>query len=221
MRREVKTPGYGAVTASMMFSLATALKADKRPWVQAYCYLAGRSRRGDTLDEWGALHLDRWLDDYADMEPRNVSVAQVGWAELTRELFGGQRTVTHRAITDLIDLGLIQVIAKGNRGNVSLYFMGFIDLGPEVHKKGDFVHLANVDNHKADCPQASGNRYTFSGFEVHVFRNEVHKRHRATCGNDAYSIGYSIDYSILRAKPKLSGCGKQHITRGVEGGRVA
>lgn len=194
MRREVKVRGYGAVTAEMMFSLATALKADKRPWVQAYCYLAGRSRRGDTLDEWGALWLDRWLDDHEGKEPRNVSIAQVGHAELTEKLFGGQRKITQRAIADLIELGLVQVIAKGQRDHVTLYFMGFIDLGPREYKKGDFVPLSNVDNPFSVVSQESGFRGTFSAVWEYVSNNGEYKRIAATCGNDAYSIGSSVDY---------------------------
>lgn len=220
MRREVSTCGYGTVTANMIYSLATALKADKRPWVQAYCYLAGRSRRGDTLDEWGALWLDKWLDSQEEgVEPRNVSVAQVGHAELTRELFGGQRKITQRAIDDLIELGLIQVVAKGKRGNVTLYFMGFIDFKPtKEYKNGDSVPLSIVENPFSVVPLTPTKRGTFSAFRSTFSAVSEYKRVPVTCENSAYSIGSSIDYSILRTQVDFF---RRGYPRPVERGRCA
>lgn len=220
MRREVKTAGYGAVTAQMIFSLATALKADKSPWVQAYCYLAGRSRRGDTLDEWGALQLDRWLDSREGTEPRNVSVAQVGHAELTEKLFGGQRKITQRAIADLVERGLVQVIAKGKRGNVTLYFMGFIDLRPELREK-NFTSRANVENPPDAEVLAQRLGVHPSAFGSTFSAVWEYKRPRATCGNDAYSIGYSIDYSKIKPDSRKNIGGKLRHGAGGDGRRAA
>lgn len=146
MKREVSVRGYSPVTAGQIMRFAAALDADGKPWVQAYAYMVGASRRGDTLNQLEANWLDSWLTDSGECrEPRDVIVSQVGVAELTEELFGGQRQIAQRALRKLADVGLVTLVAKGKPGHSSLYVLGIIEWGRDT-KTCENVSDADVEN---------------------------------------------------------------------------
>lgn len=196
--------------------LAAALDADRKNWVQAYAYMVGVSRRGDTLGRLEAAWLEKWLSDgAANREPRDVIVSQVSIAELTGRLFGGQRQTAQRALCKLTELNLIELVEKGKPGHSSLYAMGVIHWDRDT--EGQEKVSDDVENHES-VNDAWDTENACMGYAV------GYSQHHATCGNDAVSNcihlsgnqeketrgkSHEGDFLALRCRH----CGSAHITR--------
>lgn len=91
-------------------------------WPRLWPHIVGKIKSGDTL--YGKEEI--WLHDYLvalgrfELVPGNVQTVQVprDWAA---KVLGGRDASAERAIRQLREIGLIDLVHKGEKGHASLY----------------------------------------------------------------------------------------------------
>lgn len=142
---------YGAVTAEMMGGILDLAEVGSKPWARLVVYLTDRIHRGNNLGETEAAWLDCWLAHKEFgllVDHEDVLVVQVSLKQIADDLFNGQKAMAVRALNQLLDRGVLELVRKGHTGHSSLYVIGLLRVTDsqenvthgKVTKQADFVN---------------------------------------------------------------------------------
>lgn len=185
---------YGAFTADMMGRIVALAGVGGKPWARLVVYLTDKIARGDTLEFPEAVWLDRWLSEHEGVNCEDVLVVQVSLRRIAEDLFNGHKAMAVRAVNQLIEEGVLELVSKGQPGHSSLYIMGLL-----------WVTETNeiVTHEGKGGAEAMGHRMSEVGnksAEVGHRMSEVgNSGDCLTCGNDDISIlNHSNSHPIYR-----------------------
>lgn len=148
---------FGAVTAEMMGGILDLAGVGSKPWARLVVYLTDRIHRGNTLGETEAAWLDYWLAHKEFgllIDHEDVLVVQVSLKQVAEDLFNGQKAMAVRALNQLLDRGVLELVRKGHTGHSSLYVVGLLRVTesqeivtrPKVTESADLVTLGEGNN---------------------------------------------------------------------------
>lgn len=193
---------FGAVTAEMMGGILDLAGVGPKPWARLVVYLTDRIHRGNTLGETEAAWLDYWLAHQEFgllIDHEDVLVVQVSLKQIADDLFNGQKAMAVRALNQLLDRGVLELVRKGHTGHSSLYVVGLLKVTDsqdfvtheKVTKSADFVTLVEGNN---STPK--GNKSAARGHNLADWGNSWTP---LTCGNDdTYTSTQNNSYTRQR-----------------------
>lgn len=120
---------FGPITAGMMGGILDLAGVGSKPWARLVVYLTDRIHRGNTLGETEAAWLDCWLAHKEFgllVDHEDVLVVQVSLKQIADDLFNGQKAMAVRAVNQLLDRGVLELVRKGHTGHSSLYVVGLL-----------------------------------------------------------------------------------------------
>lgn len=207
---------YGKVTPDLMQRILSACGKWSKPWARLMVYITDKIVEGSRLGEVEAKWLADWMEREGVANPDTVLTVQLSRAQVSRELFKGQSQTTDRAITKLVDLGILIPIRTGYKGHGTLYLVGFVGVTKQPENVIESYPQKVTNNARNVTPTNEELSHVFEECS-HVSAEWGHIQGPATCGNAGTFIDHSKVYSQkggeLRSREKSScpRCGQEAI----------
>lgn len=193
---------YGQITAGMMGGILDLAGVGSKPWARLVVYLTDRIHRGNTLGETEAAWLDCWLAHKEFgllVDHEDVLVVQVSLKQIADDLFHGQKAMAIRALNQLLDRGVLELVRKGHTGHSSLYVVGLLKVTDSQEK----VTHGKVTKSADSVTLEEGNNLASKGHNSTAMGNKIASMGNSwtplTCGNDdAYISTQNNSYTRQR-----------------------
>lgn len=193
---------FGAVTAKMMGGILDLAGVGSKPWARLVVYLTDKIARGDTLGETEAAWLDYWLAHKEFgllIDHEDVLVVQVSLKQIADDLFHGQKAMAIRAVNQLLDRGVLELVRKGHTGHSSLYVVGLL----KVTESQGIVTHGKVTKSADSVTLEEGNFLTPKGNKSadrgHFLADRGNSWTPLTCeNNDAFISTYNDLHTTYR-----------------------